>query len=280
MNKKLKTKNTPSIHPWSILITFLNMTIYITYSKVLDLTLYFKMFLFLAKKKKGAVSGFKKILVVLINIIPAFSPKERHVMLAFLPKIFNFMLTNSQHPVTMTLSEDATSDHLSHGKFKSRQLQRHLCKMVVRGRSFLRASVNQSSQTQVLTGLGFWLEPCRSVRWHDNMQSLLYFSTWKLVKRACTCVITPGLICRGWMAGAWVTSGTVLSIRTEYPAGLLGLGGRPAWGRGGINDDKLQPTPEACFVGVAYQETVPQPQHMCAPVYFTHGIITARLSAH
>lgn len=30
-----------------------------------------------------------------------------------------------------------------------------------------------------------------------------------------TCVITPGLICKGWIGGAWVTRGTDASIRTE-----------------------------------------------------------------
>lgn len=40
-----------------------------------------------------------------------------------------------------------------------------------------------------------------------------------LVKCALTCAITPGLMGKGWIAGACVTRGMVFSIRTEYPAG-------------------------------------------------------------
>lgn len=40
--------------------------------------------------------------------------------------------------------------------------------------------------------------------------------------------MTPGLRGKVWMAGAWVTSGSVLSIRTEYPDGWFGLDPIPA----------------------------------------------------
>lgn len=46
--------------------------------------------------------------------------------------------------------------------------------------------------------------------------------------QALTCAMTPGLRGKGWMAGAWVTSGSVLSIRTEYPDGWFGLDPIPA----------------------------------------------------
>jgi len=58
-------------------------------------------------------------------------------------------------------------------------------------------------------------------------QSLFIYQSINQSVFVFTCVMTPGLICRGWMAEACVTSGTVLSMRTENPAGLFGLGGRP-----------------------------------------------------
>lgn len=58
-----------------------------------------------------------------------------------------------------------------------------------------------------------------------------YFLSWTSVLwnrfssglQTLTCAMTPGLRGKGWMAGAWVTSGSVLSMRTEYPGGWFGL---------------------------------------------------------
>lgn len=74
-----------------------------------------------------------------------------------------------------------------------------------------------------VSGFEFNIEAGMSTR----IGCFLLFFPHCLVKRGLTCAITPGLMGKGWIAGAWVTRGSVFSILTEYPAGWFGFEGIP-----------------------------------------------------
>lgn len=72
-----------------------------------------------------------------------------------------------------------------------------------------------SGHQDLLCTIGPGLLNCKQEKKILRLCSLTFIAMTPILATRLTWVMTPGLICMGWMGGAWVTRGTEASIRTE-----------------------------------------------------------------